>query len=127
MVAQAWFLWKTLRKFLEAFMDTAASMTYTLYSGKLDTFPTPGFTATGFLILSVFGIVLAFDRIFTVTIVYDYLAAYYKILSAAHWSQYFSGITLLCGAAANILISIYLHRYNRLHERALYYARRQVK
>lgn len=127
MVAQAWFLWKTLRKFLEAFTDTATSMTYTLCSGKLDASPTPGFTGTGFLILAVFGIVLAFDRIFTVTIVYDYLAAYYKLLTASHWSQYLSGITLILGAIANILISIYLRRYNRLHERGLYYARKQHK
>lgn len=127
MVAQAWFLWKTLRKFLEAFTDTATSMTYTLCSEKLDAAPTPGFTSTGFFILAVFGIVLAFDRLFTVTIVYDYLAAYYKLITASHLSQHLSGITLLLGAIANILISIYLRRYNRLHERALYYARKQMQ
>lgn len=125
MVTQAWFLWKKLRQFLESFSDTAASITYTLASGKLDSMPTPSFTGTGFLILSVFGIALAFDRIFTVTIVYDYLAAYYKLIAASHWSQYLSGAALLLGAVANILIFCFLRRYNRLHERALYYAKKQ--
>lgn len=125
MVAQAWFLWKTLRNFLECFSDTATSITYTLASGKLDSMSTPGFTGTGLLILAVFGMVIAFDRIFTVTIVYDYLAPYYKILAATHWSQYLSGAALFLGAIANILIFCFLRRYNRLHERALYYARKQ--
>jgi len=125
MVTQAWFLWKTLRKFLEAFSDTASSITYTLASGKLDSMSTPGFTATGLVILAVVGIVIALDRIFTVTIVYDYLAPYYKILAATHWSQYASSASLFFGAVANILLAFFLRRYNRLHERALYYARKQ--
>lgn len=126
LVAQAWFLWKTLRKFLEAFSDTAASITYTLASAKLDSMSTPGFTATGLVILAVFGIVIALDRIFTVTIVYDYLAPYYKMLAATHWSQYAAAASLFCGAAANILLACFLRRYNRLHERALYYAKKQI-
>lgn len=127
MVTQAWFLWKTLRKFLECFSDTAASINYTLVSGKLDSSPIPGFTATGLLILACFGIVLAADRLLTVTIVYSYPNAYYKLLTAAHWSQYLAFVTLLSGSIANILLSIFLRRYNRLHERALYYAKKQQK
>jgi len=124
MVTQAWFLWKKLRDFLESFSDSAASITYTLVSGKLDSCPIPGFTATGFWILAIFGIVLAADRIFTMTIVYSYPNAYYKLLTATHWSQYFAFATLLSGAVANILTALYLRRYNRLHERALYYAKK---
>lgn len=127
MVTQAWFLWKTLRKFLECFSDTAASINYTLVTGKLDSMSTPGFTVTGLLILAAAGIVIAFDRIFTVTIVYDYLAPYYKIIAASHWSQYAAAATLFFGAVANILLALFLRRYNRLHERALYYARKQHK
>lgn len=127
MVLQAWFLWKQLRRFLEAFTDTAASMTYTLISGKSDSIPTPGFTATGFAILSLLGLVLAADRIFTVTIVYSHPNAYYKLLTVGHWSQYLSCATLLFGAVANGLIFFFLRRYNRLHERAIYYARKQKK
>ena len=37
------------------------------------------------------------------------------------------GMTLLSGSIANILLSIFLRRYNRLHERALYYAKKQQK
>lgn len=127
MVTQAWFLWKTLRKFLECFSDTAASIAYTLATGKLDSMSTPSFTVTGLVILAVFGIVIGIDRIFTVTIVYDYLAPYYKLVSATHWSQYAASASLLCGAAANILLALFLRRYNRLHERALFYARKQIK
>ena len=126
MVTQAWFLWKKLRDFLDSFSDTAASITYTLVSGKLDSCPIPVFTATGLWILAVFGIVLALDRIFTVTIVYSYPNAYYKLLTATHWSQYLAFATLLSGAVANILLSLYLRRYNRLHERALYYAKKRT-
>lgn len=125
MVLQAWFLWKKLREFLDCFCDSAASITYTLSSGNLDSLPTPSFTATGFLILGIFGILLAADQIFTMTIVYSYPHAYYKLLAATHLGQYFACLTLLCGAIANILISIYLRRYNRLHERAIYYAKKQ--
>ena len=57
--------------------------------------------------------------------VYSYPNAYYKLLTATHWSQYLAFATLLSGAVANILIALYLRRYNRLHERALYYARKQ--
>lgn len=126
MVLQAWFLWKKLRQFLECFIDTAASITYTLSSSKLDSLPTPGFTATGFWILAIFGIVLAADQIFTMTIVYSYPHAYYKLLTASHWSQYLAFVTLLSGAIANILASLFLRRYNRLHERALYYAKKRT-
>lgn len=126
MVTQAWFLWKKLRDFLDSFSDTAASITYTLASGKLDSCPIPVFTATGLWILAVFGIVLALDRIFTVTIVYSYPNAYYKLLTATHWSQYLAFATLLSGAVANILLSLYLRRYNRLHERALYYTKKRT-
>lgn len=125
MVAQAWFLWKTLRRFLECFSDTATSIHYTLATGKLDSISTPGFTGTGLVILAIFGIIIGIDRIFTVTIVYDYLAPYYKIIAASHWSQYAACATLLFGAIGNILLTFYLRRYNRLHERALYYARKQ--
>lgn len=126
MVTQAWFLWKTLRRFLESFSDTAASITYTLASGKLDSMSTPGFTATGLVILAVFGIVIGIDRVFTVTIVYDYLSPYYKLLAASHWSQYVSSASLIFGAVGNILLAFYLRHYNRLHERALYYARKNA-
>lgn len=127
MVAQAWFLWKKLRQFLESVSDTAASITYTLVTGKLDSISTPGFTGIGLAILAVAGIIIGIDRVFTVTIVYDYLAAYYKLIAASHWSQYTAAACLFLGAAANILLALYLRRYNRLHERALYYARKQRK
>lgn len=124
MILQAWFLWKKLREFLDSFYGSAASITYTLTSGKLDSQPIPGFTATGFLVLAVFGFLLIIDELFTLTIVQSYVQDYYKILIASHPGQYFAAACLLCGAMANILMSLYLRRYNRIHERAVYYFRK---
>ena len=124
MVFQAWFLWKKLREFLDDFNGTAASITYTLTSGKLDSQPIPGFTSHGFMILAGFGLFLTVDELFTLTIVQSYVQDYYKILVASHPGQYLAAASLLTGALANVLVSIYLRRYNRLHERALYYARK---
>lgn len=125
MVLQAWFLWKKLREFLDAFGDTAISITYTLTSGKLDPYPAPNFAITGLVILAVFGFFLAMDEVFTVTIAYNYPNAYYKLLTATHWGQYFAGFTLFAGAAANVLTALYLRRYNHLRERAIFFARKQ--
>ena len=125
MVTQAWFLWKKLREFLDAFSDTTVSIAYTLSSGKLDPYPTPSFAVTGLLILAVFGFVLAADAVFTVTIAYSYPNAYYKLLTATHWGQYCAGLTLFFGAVANVLTARYLRRYNRLRERAIFFARKQ--
>lgn len=124
MILQAWFLWKKLREFFDSFYGTAASITYTLTSGKLDSQPIPSFTATGFLILSIFGFLLIADELFTLTIVQSYVQDHYKILIASHPGQYFAAATLLCGAVANILMSLFLRRYNRSHERAVYYFRK---
>lgn len=127
MILQAWFLWKKLREFLDSFYGSAASITYTLTSGKLDSQPIPGFTATGFVVLAIFGILLTVDELFTLTIVQSYVQDYYKILVASHPGQYFAAATLLCGAIANILMSLYLRYYNRTHERAVYYFRKSKK
>lgn len=127
MILQAWFLWKKFREFLDSFYGSAASITYTLTSGKLDSQPIPGFTATGFLVLAIFGFLLIIDELFTLTIVESYVQDYYKILVASHPGQYFSAATLLCGSIANILMSLYLRYYNRTHERAVYYFRKNKK
>lgn len=124
MVLQAWFLWKKLREFLDSFSDTAASITYTLSSGKLDSQPIPGFTATGFLVLAIFGVLCAIDELFTLTIVQSYVQDYYKILVASHPGQHLAAVSLISGAAANILMSLYLRYYNRTYERAVYYFRK---
>ena len=46
------------------------------------------------------------------------------IPSATHLSKYAAAACLFFGAAANILLVLFLRRYNRLHERALYYQRK---
>jgi len=127
MIVQAWFLWKKLREFLNCAGDTTASIAYTLTSGKLDSCPIPGFTAKGFLILAIFGVILSIDQIFSVTIVYSYANDHYALVTASHPGRYLSALCLLTGAAANVCLSLFLRFYNRTYERAVYYARKQKR
>ena len=125
MVVQAWLLWKKLREFLSCAGDTTASIAYTLASGKLDNCPIPGFTATGLMILAVFGFALSLDQIFSITIVSSYTGDYYALVTASHIGQYLSAGCLFLGALANVCLSAFLRRYNRTYERAVYYARKK--
>lgn len=127
MFVLAWFLFKLTRRFLDCACDSAASIAYTLSTGKLDTVSIPGFTATGFLILSVFCVAYALNQIFTVTIVENYIQSYYKLLVAAHPAQYAAAASFLCSAAASVLLFVCLRRYKRSCERALFDSRKRIK
>lgn len=127
MVTQAVFLFLLIRKFLNCCIDSSTSIAYTLATDKLDSRSIPSLAATGFLILSVIGIFLALDRLFTVTIVPNYIQSYYKLLMAEHPAQLSEVACLLCGSIANILVSRYLRRYKRSTERALFEARKLQK
>ena len=125
MVVQAWFLFTLLRRFLNCLCDCAASMGYTLVSARLDQPTIPGFAATGFLILSLFGLGLTFDRFFTVTIVRDHWQDYYALLTAEHPLLRFSAAAFFFGSVGSILISVYLRRYKRTCERLLFQSAKQ--
>lgn len=125
MGVQAWLLFRVVCKFLTCVGDSAASMGYTLSSGKLDSISTPAFTVTGLLILAGVNVALGVDRIFTVTIVQAYSGDYYSLLTAAHPGLVLAAATQLTGAVANVVLSIYLKRYNRLCERARFEANRK--
>lgn len=121
-VSQAVFLYKLLCNFLDACEGAAASIGYTLSSGKLDPGSIPAFAATGLLILGIVGIGLSVDRLVTMTIASDGFKQYYKFLVATHPGQWFCAATLFVGGIGDILLSLYLKFYKRTSERAVFYA-----
>lgn len=108
-----------LRNFLDCACRSAASMAYTRYSGVLDSVSIPGGTATGFLVLGLFGLYLAVERMTTLTIVWA-LQPYYKLLVASHPALYLTAAMYALGSAGNFLVSAYLRRYKRTTERLLF-------
>ena len=125
MVVQAVFLYRLLCHFLDSCEGCAASMGYTLSSGKLDPGSIPAFAATGMLILGILGLVLSVDRVVTMTVATDGLRQFYKFLIASHPGQWLSAITLLLGGIGDILLGMYLKFYKRTSERTLFFASRQ--
>ncbi len=124
MGVQAWLIWLALRKFLRESGDCAYSITYTLTAGKLDTLSIPSFPSLGLAILGCVQLVLAWDKVFTLMLVENYVQNYYKLLIATHPGQYLAAATLVTGAIGNFLLSLYLRRYNRICERIRFQANR---
>ncbi len=120
MVALVYFLYRNLRRFLDAACDSAASIGYTLSSGRIDTTPIPSFAFTGFWILGLVGLFLAVDKLYAVTIVQRYPQDYYALVHPQHWGQWVSAASLLWGAVGDFLLSFYLRFYKRTSERALH-------
>ena len=123
MAVQAVFLFVMIRKFLNACIDSATSIAFTLASSKLDNRSIPGFSSTGFLVLSLVGLCLALDRMLTVTAVMNVVRSYYKILVSDHPGIIMESICLVLGAAANFLTHRILKSYKQKTELALYKAR----
>ena len=126
MVALVWFLFLNMRRFLSCASDSAASMAYTLSSGKVDGTPVPGFTATGFLLLGIVCFVIAADRVITITVVADYMQPYYKLVFTNQLGQLAAAASLLFNGCADLLVFSYLRRYKRMCERVVYNARKQI-
>ena len=127
MAAQAVFLFWQLRNYLNSVMDTATGIAYALASNNPQNCSIPGFTVTGLLILGILCILLSLDRVFTLTIVSDYVQSYYSILVAEHPGMWLSGGSLLATAVGNLLLSIYLRRCKRETERYAFYVDRLKK
>ena len=125
MVVQAFLLYKLLRRFLLCARECTASIGYTLSAGALDRTTWPAFTATGLLILGIVCIVLAFDRLLTLTIVDSFPADYYAILITKDPIQLFTGSALFLGGIGNILLSVYIRRFKNAAERIIYDHRKQ--
>lgn len=126
MASLAVFLFFLIRKFLNCCLDTTASITYTLVTGKLDDRSIPSLPASGFMILSIVGVFIAVNRLFTLTIVVNVVRSYYKLLVASHPALWTEAICLVLGSIANILIYRYLRRYKKITEQALYEARKNA-
>jgi len=124
MVAQAGFLFVMIRRFLNACIDSATSIAYTLATSKLDTRSIPGLASTGFLVLSIVCMCLAVNRMFTVTAVINVVKSYYKLLVATHPGIILESICLVLGSAANYLIFLILRRYKRKTEQALFQSKK---
>ena len=118
MAVQAFLLFLLIRKFLNSAVDTVTSIGYTLSSGKLDTMTIPPLTALGLFLLGCVCLVLASDKLFTVTIVQAYSGDYYSLLVGAHPGQLLAAATLLSGALGDFLLALWLKDYSRICERA---------
>ena len=128
MVVLAFLLYRLTVRFLTSAADTAASIGYTLSSGKLDTLSIPPMTALGLTVLGFVNLGLAVSRLFTVTIVQAYSGDYYGLLTAGHPGQYLAAAALLSGALGNFCLAQWLRRYNRLCEQARFaYSRNLLK
>ena len=125
MVVQAVFLYRLLCRFLDDCDGCAASMGYTLSSGKLDPYSVPAFAATGLILLGVLGLVLSVDRLVTMTIASDGIRQYYKFIVAAHPGQWLCAATLFVGGIGDILLALYIKFYKRTSERAVFFATRK--
>lgn len=126
MGVQAVFLFFLIRKFLNCCLDSTASMTYTLATGKLDDRSIPSLPATGFLILAIVGLFIAVNRLFTLTIVVNVVHSYYKLLIASHPALWAEAVCLILGSIANVMICRYLRSYKKITEQALYEARKNA-
>lgn len=122
MIVQAVFLHRLLCRFLEACEGSAASMAYTLSSGKLDPGGIPALCVTGLVVLGILGIILCVDRMVTMTIASDGYQQYYKFLISAHPGQWLSAATAFFGGIGDFLLALYIRFYSRSSERAIFYA-----
>lgn len=125
MLSLAAFLFILIRKFLNCAMDSCASIAYTLAVQKLDDRNIPAFTATGFLLLAIVGLALAVNRFFTLTIIWDSVQSYYKLLTASHPAQIADICCLIIGSIGNFLIYRYLRRYMHITEYARFQANKR--
>ena len=120
MAAQAWLLFVKLRQFLECAVGTTASIDFTLTCGKLDAPAISGFVSTGFLILALFDLGIALDRLFTFIHKQKNLSVTYEFPLAQEPVQRFSGAAFLLAAVGSLLLWRYLRGYKRKSERLLH-------
>lgn len=122
MLSIAVFAYRMLCRFLEEAEGCAASIGYTLSSGYLDPGSIPAFVSGGLTVLGLLGLVLAADRLVTMTIGYDGYKQFYKFVLSTHPGQWLCAGSLFFGALGNLLLSGYLRFYKRTSERAIFYA-----
>lgn len=121
-----WFLFITLRRFVNGICDSAASMAFTLSCGKVDTVPIPAVVAAGFWILGLACILMGLDHMLTLTAVIEYDGGYYVLLPVTDPVEVLAGASLLCSGLADILLGFYMRRYKSICERMRYDQRRYL-
>ena len=122
MLSLAVFVHRLFCRFLDEAEGCAASIGYTLSSGFLDPGSIPAFVSSGLTILAIVGLVLAADRLVTMTIGYDGYKQFYKFVWSSHPGQWLCAGSLFFGAIGNLLLGAYLRFYKRTSERAVFYA-----
>lgn len=125
MVALAVFLFVLTRRFLNSICDAAVSMAYSRTCGWLDTVSIPGLAPVGFLVCAVVNGFIAAERLFTVTIVKEYLNDHYGVLVAQHPILRLTAAACFLAAGANLLMGLYLRKYKSNTEWLLYQSWRQ--
>lgn len=125
MVSLAYGVFLLLKRFLDACVRSAASISYTRYSGKLDDVSIPGFAATGFLILGILGLIAVPERCGTLTIVWA-LQPYYQLVLSREPVLLLSSLLYLFASLGHLVMYAFLRRYKRETERLLFQNRTRI-
>ena len=118
MIFLAAMLFAFLCRFCNSLADTAAALARAVTGGTVGSGCIHWMTPSGFLLMGILNLVMAADRLFTVTI--DQKAVRYVLLVAEHPLLILSGILFGCGAAVCFLLASYLFRKKRRFERLLF-------
>lgn len=119
-------LFLQFRKFLNGLSESAVSIAYTMSAGTLDSVSIPACAATGFLILGILSAIYAVGEMFTVTVAYDGIRAYYKLLVSGRPEQIITVAALVFNSGSSFVLYQYLRRYKQISERLLYENRKRI-
>lgn len=119
MGALAWFLFVELRKFLDCGMDAAASIGYTLSSGKLKPPAIPPFSVSGFLFLGMIDLGIALDRFFSFGYIQTQFEVIYQPPVTRDPVQIISGLSFSFAALGSLALYRYLRGYKSKSEKLL--------
>ena len=126
MLALAAFTHRFLCRFLDESEGSAASIGYTLSTGRLDPASIPAYAAGGLTALGLISLVLTGDRLITMTIGYDGFRQFYAFVWSTHPGQWLCAGSLFFGAVGDFLLGAYLRFFKRTSERAVFFANRKI-
>lgn len=120
------FFHRFLCRFFYEAEGCAASIGFTLSTGKLDPASIPAFTSTGLTVLGILCLILTADRLITMTIGYDGIRQFYTFVWSSHPGQWLCAGSLFFGAVGDFLLGAYLRFFKRTSERAVFFATRKM-
>lgn len=120
------FIFFKLRRFLECCTESTASISYMLYSGKIDSPTIPPFSVSGFLILGIVDVVFALDRFFSFSYTQVRNEVVYHVPFTTDPIHFLSGFAFVFSAIGSILLYIYLRGYKRKCEILLFRSYKEV-